>query len=506
MINNLDNIIENKGNIFIRIYSSKGFIWIIILLGILIRLRQYLFNRSLWLDEAYLAFNMIKLDYHDLLLPLLHGQSAPPAFLLITKMLTDIAGHSEYVLRFLPFVCGVASLVLFYYLSTYLLQKKVIPIAVSLLSFSYYAIYYSSEFKQYSVDLLFTIIIILFAVKLHENHYNLKNVVYFGIIGILSTWVSHASIFVLGGAGIALLFDVIITGKSIGENKINIVFLKKLIAIGIISIASFLVHYFLIIKPVPKGHFVQFWEESFISFPPLSFSDLHRYIIQIIEVIKNPLGLSLFTGIPLLLLIIGIYFFWNKKEKIQFNLLMIPLFILVLAAIFRVYPISGRLILFILPICYIIIAKGVEYFLLNDKKKIITIIIVCLLLVYPVYKSINISINPIQKQEMRQVVNYYLNNKAEGDLICLYYTSVTPFSYYTYGRDIDILTTIGKNFENPEKNYEDLEKLKGKGRVWFIFSLVLHDEDHLLLSYLNHIGNQLDILKLPGASAYLYDL
>ena len=500
-------MIKNKNfEVVKNVYDSKYFIWAIIFIGILIRFRQYLFNRSLWLDEIYLAFNIIKLNYKELSEPLLHGQSAPPLFLFLTKFLTEIAGNSECVFRFVPLICGIASLLLFYHLTTHFLQKKAIPIAIALLSFSYYAIYYSVEFKQYSIDLLFTIIILLFATRIYESNYRLRDCIYFGTIGIFSTWVSHASIFVLGGTGIALLYDVLITSKSISENKINIVFMKRLIAIGIISITSFLVHYFLIIKPAPKDHFMQFWEESFISFPPLSFSDLHRYIIHIIEVIKNPLGLSLFTGVPILLLIIGVFYFWNKKEKIQFNLLMIPLFILVLAAIFRVYPISGRLILFILPICYIIITKGVEYFLLNDTKKIITIIIVCLLLVYPVYKSIDIFVNPIQKQEMRQVVNYYLNNKAEGDLTCLYYTSVTPFSYYTYGRDISIFSTLGKNFETPEKNYEDLEKLKDKGRVWFIFSLVLHDEDHLLLSYLEHIATQLDVFKLPGAAAYLYEL
>ena len=162
-------MIKNKGlEALTNFYDSKYFNWIIIFVGILIRFRQYMFNRSLWLDEASLAMNILKLNYTELFKPLLHGQAAPSLFLLITKLFTDIAGYSEYVLRFFPFLCGIISLLFFYQFAKHILQKQVIPVAIGLLSFSYYAIYYSNEFKQYSVDLLFTILLIFFAFKLGE--------------------------------------------------------------------------------------------------------------------------------------------------------------------------------------------------------------------------------------------------------------------------------------------------------------------------------------------------
>ena len=40
--------------------------WGIVLLGIALRLRQYLLNRSLWADEASLAMNLVTRDFNGL--------------------------------------------------------------------------------------------------------------------------------------------------------------------------------------------------------------------------------------------------------------------------------------------------------------------------------------------------------------------------------------------------------------------------------------------------------
>jgi hypothetical protein len=58
---------------------------IIIALGIILRLREYIANRSLWVDEALLALNIIKRPFLELLKPLSDSQHAPIGFLWLER-------------------------------------------------------------------------------------------------------------------------------------------------------------------------------------------------------------------------------------------------------------------------------------------------------------------------------------------------------------------------------------------------------------------------------------
>ena len=54
--------------------SNSRLTWRMVLLGVLglglaARLAQYIFNRSLWMDEAYLALNILERDLAGLLQP-----------------------------------------------------------------------------------------------------------------------------------------------------------------------------------------------------------------------------------------------------------------------------------------------------------------------------------------------------------------------------------------------------------------------------------------------------
>ena len=67
----------------ISLCSRQRLILAIICFGILVRLVQYLFNRSLWADEAVLALNIVNRSYLELLEPLDYEQGAPIGFLMV---------------------------------------------------------------------------------------------------------------------------------------------------------------------------------------------------------------------------------------------------------------------------------------------------------------------------------------------------------------------------------------------------------------------------------------
>ena len=88
--------------------------WGIVLLGSLLRLRQYLLNRSLWGDEASLAINLVTRNFSGLTQLLDYHQAAPVGFLFIEKLSILIFGNHDYVMRLFPLVAGISAIYLVY--------------------------------------------------------------------------------------------------------------------------------------------------------------------------------------------------------------------------------------------------------------------------------------------------------------------------------------------------------------------------------------------------------
>ena len=87
--------------------KSEYLWWGVILIGIVLRLRQYLLNRSLWSDEASLAVNLVTRSFGELTQLLDYHQAAPIGFLFIEKLFIIIFGNHDYVMRLFPLFAGI---------------------------------------------------------------------------------------------------------------------------------------------------------------------------------------------------------------------------------------------------------------------------------------------------------------------------------------------------------------------------------------------------------------
>src|SRR5205823_13917721 len=125
---------------------------LVVALGIVLRLRQYLAHRSLWNDEAALAFNIVHRSFGGLLRPLDLQQGAPIGFLWVERAMVDVFGNNEYALRLFPLLAGIAAIVLFALVARRLLSGWVVPLATFLFAVLQPLVYYSTEVKQYGVD------------------------------------------------------------------------------------------------------------------------------------------------------------------------------------------------------------------------------------------------------------------------------------------------------------------------------------------------------------------
>src|SRR5262249_5309444 len=136
--------------------------WLFVALGIILRLRFFLDDRSLWRDEADLANNLVNRTFSGLTQPLDYNQGAPLLFLFLEKGLINLLGNRDYLLRLFPLFAGCIALILMgqiagkYWGTTGLF-------AVLGLAISWPLTYYSAMVKQYSGDVMITLLLLFLA-------------------------------------------------------------------------------------------------------------------------------------------------------------------------------------------------------------------------------------------------------------------------------------------------------------------------------------------------------
>lgn len=127
--------------------------WIFVGLGIAARLARYLLAFPLWGDECMLAQNFLSRDFAGLLRPLENCQVAPPLWLMLELAAVKLFGFSEWSLRLLPLVAGIAALIVFKHVVGRLLRGPAAVLAVGFLSVAFFPMRHSVEAKPYATDL-----------------------------------------------------------------------------------------------------------------------------------------------------------------------------------------------------------------------------------------------------------------------------------------------------------------------------------------------------------------
>jgi len=487
-----------------RVYRSGEFTWLLIALGIALRIKQYLHNKSLWLDEAALALNLVSRSFSDLFQPLQYNQAAPIGFLMLEKSALKLGGNNEYVLRLFPLVFGIASLFLFYWVAGRFLRATAVPLSVGLFAVSEYLVFYSAELKQYSSDVAITLLLFLLADNVIQQKPRRRSMIIIGCVGAMSIWFSHPSVFVLAGIGTVLAFTFLLSKQPRQLVSAMIVGLCWLTSVG--------VNYIVSLRSIQANSWLQdWWTEYFAPLPPRTFADFKWFYDRFFEVFETPLDFRI-SGVAALAFIVGCYIM-SKEKRWRSSLLISPAAVTLLASGVHVYPFYGRLLLFLTPILLLFISEGATEIVEKTRlsSPAIGVVFIALLIIYPLRSGAYAMVRPFYRAEMKPIMKCISGEYHREDLIYVHFGASSAFKYYLdrYGlsnSDYSIGTDqIGK----PEKYIAEIDSLRGNERVWFVFSL--HGpsnarEQAIFLDYLDKVGKRLKVCTSPGAASYLYDL
>lgn len=521
--------------------------WAFIAIGIFLRIFHYLENRSLWIDEVYLATSLIEMDFLQLTSPTLaYEQKAPIGFLWMVRLAVVAFGKGEMALRLFPLITGIATLFVFRPVARFLLKPMGMAVAMGIISLAPPLVYHAVEVKQYGTEAL-AAALALYLYTRYNGKLTTPQLLLWGLWGAVLVWFSYAVIFVLAGIAFAVCLTHLI------RKDWKALFLSFIpFSIWLISFAT---NYFLFIyKHTDSGWLVEWFRhrEAFMPLPPTSFADLKWFLARTLNMLDYPLGLLWrFTHIirdnKLLQAILNLHFIpipfllagfitLYRKDKTTWMVLIFPLFLALLASGLQVYPFYERLLVFLAPPMILIIAYGTQkiagYFSIKSTWYYLTPFVI---LLGPLHASAQQVYNPElfggrKHWHLREALLYVHERAKENDVVYINWNAIPEYRFYDRLYNFKFRVIEGKDVRKESTNIKeyfynlqpDLTAMRSYDRAWVVlnkemganigevektedlFGKQLKNGKHFV-EHLSRLGEQKDAYLSKDIDVFLFD-
>jgi len=494
-------------------------LWLILAAGVALRLRQYLFNRSLWHDEILLASTFVDRGFSELIFqPLANNQAAPLAFLVLVKLITTLFGTHEWSLRLLSMVCGVAALCLALPIARKLFASFAAQATfVGLMAASPVLVYYSTEFKQYQGDVLCTVLILWLTIRFKPEHVA-RDALWLGLAGAACVWLSHAIAFVLAGSGLVLWLEMARRSERSAWLAMS--------AVGLVWLASIATDYVLSLSLLPNdGYLSNFWATSFAPIPPTSLDDLRWFgegALGLVYLGMHQMGTAFrevlpgWFGGPIVLLlcltVLGCAALARQSGRAAM-VGAVSLMAVLGASALHLYPFRSRLILFLVPFVFLALAALVQRVHELSRRWAgpwLAATLALATLAMPLRLSAHTLVHPNNYQDLRSALQYIAAHREPGDNAML--SSWTHHFYNFYA------TRLGLG-DMPQFEYaptlNEVHNIRATvrricldpqaGRTWVVATNQIVANNRHFLAALNNMSPPLFTYPLEGAAVFLHD-
>ena len=384
------------------------------LVGIAIRLREYVFNRSLWVDEALLALNVTG---RGLQITSVREQAAPIGFLTVIELATRAFGASEPVLRLLPLVAGIATIAVAYKLAVAYYDKQTAVAFVFLLSLSSLLIYYSTEFKQYGVDGFVGVCLLSqfhrFTAVDRRADYR-----WLGAVGALAILFSHPASLMLASVGVVL--------AAAAAHRRQWDRLARLAGCGALWLLIFAFVYRVNAGSAVSSSVMQAFHLP--SFAPLAVSaaTLRWYVNAIESFFMYALDPRLWL-LCLVLFAVGTYSLSRRARPIVW-LMASNVILLGIVSAMHLYPIHQRFLIYLYPLASLLIAVGAAPAIRSPAAATIVLFLVML---HPVLADrLRELMRPVGREETRELIDILLRQREPNDGLLVWGATTPAYLYY----------------------------------------------------------------------------
>jgi hypothetical protein len=406
-------------------------------LGVAIRAVDFLNCRSLGLDEARLAVNVAARSWLGLLRPLDMDQTAPPLFLWGERLAFLLFGRSDCALRLLPVVAGTAAAILIYPLARRFLDEGEAWLAALVGIFCPLLITYSNAVKQYSVELLAAVVLLL-GMERATRHLGQRGVAA-GVLaaGALAPWVSLSSVFVLVTAWVVLA--ALAARRRAGAARLAL-------ATAVTWGASGVIAYLAVYRNAGRNEYMRrFWELAFLTpdrpgFAGHAWKSVEDQVWGVLAgdplADRQPYILMLHATTVLVVLLIGVGCFdvVRARGRAACWWLVGPVVLTLIASMLGVYPIAPRLTLFLLPGLIVLFVAGCSGLLRRAGKAAIPrpLAVLTLSLAVPLgIQAVTRTFSLEPSGHFERLVRELRERRAPGEPVYIFARTLPAWIYYT---------------------------------------------------------------------------
>jgi hypothetical protein len=486
--------------------------------GAALRIWQYAADSSLWLDEAALTRNVLERSPRELLSPLSFGQVAPPGFLFAQKAIVSLFGSSELALRAVPLACGLASLPLFTACARAVLNGGAFLFAVLLFALGQPFIYFSSQAKQYASDVTLSLLALWMGLVLSSDRLSNRRIAVLAGLGALIPWFSQPAALVLAGAALGAAIPMLWT-RGVAARRaalpIMLVWAGSVVVAGAFAMRS--------VSGETREYLNWFWRIGYMPWPPVAQV---RWLWDTLVAVFDAFGAGAFRtngGLgyvwPQLFVVAtvaGLLHFVRARRDVVL-ILAGPVAVSLIASLLRLYPLSGRLLVFIVPVLLLLTAAGAHllWTWFAARARLAGVAAAVLFVAIPIHAAVRTR-PPYSIQPLRPVLERVDRLRQPGDIFYVDYVAAQAFLFYAprFGFEPGEYV-IGKCAVADRRDYlRQVDRFRGRPRVWVIGTHLSAVERSLTVGYLERIGRRLESVFVPpigapvryAAYARLYDL
>jgi len=479
-----------------------------VLWGIVARILQYSRYNSLSLDEAALAANIVDRSWRDLFAPLDVTQVAPPGYLLLVKASVALFGETEYAFRLPALLGSLVGLLLFAVLMRRMFEPITATIATALYATAGHLIYYAWQCKPYGTDATVTVVLTLACVMMiRPPGLTWPRAVAYGVLGASSLWFSYPAVFVLAGVGSA---HVVCQYQYRNWDQIRLI----AFAIGI-WVAGFIVFYVTHLVPIQEhsqlmGRMQTYWTAGFMPLPPTSLGDLAWFRETFLRFFWIPGGFRL-TGLAGFAFLAGCVHL-SFHQRFHLGLLGLPIVAALAASGLHQYPFDGRLVLFLAPGLFALMAAGMGAVTraLPKRQVVVGLVLIAMLALPPTLRTVRNAVVPRPMSDYRSALLHVAEHAQPGDLLYIRSADQYIFRFSQRGMNLESVNI----YIEPQEiavEHRDIEHLKTRiptlhdaARVWFPFAYDAGYTITPVLDVLNTEGALQEEFHSPGTALYAY--
>lgn len=435
--------------------------WLLVGLGLFLRLVEYLANPSIWNDEAELALNIINRSYRGLTHPLSSNQGAPIGFLFVEKSAVELFGPGSLALRLFPFLAALVLMFVFRSLAMRTLGGWVACVAVALVAVSPSLVSYSTDAKQYSGDATAVTILAWLTVWVIRSELRPRALLCWSLACAVLVWFSFPTAFAAGAGTLVL---------AIGARR-NFRRLAGVACATLLWLASFGVEYLTSLRAIhSNGQLLAFWSADLA---PANGGKAAWAYRASLAVIHNPLGLAL-APLAIALLVAGAVALVKAHWPIGIFCVAI-IGVTLVGGLADEYPVGDRMVLFLVPVAALLLAASLLLDGLPAHRRLgpVMFVLVVVVSASSAATAARAVIHPYALTSARQALRYAIDHSGPGDLVLIDGTTTNLYTYLhqtagiTVGGNVTLTASPPGQTCSPTAETAVLRPFK---KVWMVFA------------------------------------